>query len=561
MVENVRWGLYHQPTEKTVKKMMANADAVLGNPLVAELVDRARIEFGRENHFDFPAKLNTLVHKVSTPGELLFLVRWIFAHMLAKRVKDPFSDRELDGKAGVVAQCLWQRSYVAHFLQEHAVIFAKPESAVSADADAGSERQNLWAQARNCLQDPLALREQINRSVTWLQSLPNKPMRLAVAHVADLYRNYYASELKGALAQVPGPAAYKPEKFQAGERVKHRFTTDFEAAAKSYRLEIGFATGADEEAKADPTAASAEADKKKAEDKHGKGLAASACDKQEFRAEVEARVRKDLQARLVVLTKDGGHPELHASVTSTELYHNLLSTGCRFVGIYDPKNAKLCDVFTGEGWAQREPALDESDLQMFMDTMANIMKSGMDFCWLFSGKSEPNANQIKDMITKKGWKYKQFTAVMDYKAMQKYYWRRQRGIANSRTVEKLFLCWVGPLPKHMPMERWYVDSGSPLYVEVMNKVPPVAPKDLAYVDKTVRETSLKRMVALSTEVPAPADDDAEIAAASATPAPLDNRTGPTPHELLQSVKRRPLYRRATGEEVVWFPPTTTTRRS
>ena len=116
-----------------------------------------------------------------------------------------------------------------------------------------------------------------------------------------------SSELKGALAQVPGPAAYKPEKFQAGERVKHRFTTDFEAAAKSYRLESGFVTGVDEEAKADPSAAaSAESEKKKAEDKSGKALAASAGDKQEFRAEVEARVRKDLQARLVVLTKDGG---------------------------------------------------------------------------------------------------------------------------------------------------------------------------------------------------------------------------------------------------------------
>ena len=310
-------------------------------------------------------------------------------------------------------------------LQEHAAIFAKPESAVSAGADQGSERQNLWAQARNCLQDPLALREQINRSVTWLQSLPNKPMRLAVAHVADLYRNYYASELKGALAQVPSPAAYKPEKFQAGERVKHRFTTDFEAAAKSYRLESCFATGADEEAKADPTAASAEAEKQKPEDNSGKAPAASAGDKQEFRAEVEARVRKDLQARLVVLIKDGGHPELQASVTATELYQNLLSTGCRFMGVYDPKNARLCDVFTGESWAQRVPVLDETDLQLFVDTMSNIMKPGMDFCWLLSGRLEQGEKGIKDLITKKGWKYKQFTTVVDYRAMQRYYWRRQ----------------------------------------------------------------------------------------------------------------------------------------
>ena len=105
----------------------------------------------------------------------------------------------------------------------------------------------------------------------------------------------------------------------------------------------------------------------------------------------------------------------------------------------------------------------------------------------------------------------------------------------------------------MPLERWYVDAGSPLYVEVMNKVPVVAPKDLAFVDKTVREISLRRMVAAPAVSAAPADDEAESAAASADPAALGDQTGPTPHELLQSVKRRRLYRRATGEEVVWFP--------
>ena len=105
----------------------------------------------------------------------------------------------------------------------------------------------------------------------------------------------------------------------------------------------------------------------------------------------------------------------------------------------------------------------------------------------------------------------------------------------------------------MPLERWYVDAGSPLYVEVMNKVPVVVPKDLAFVDKTVRETSLRRMVAEPAVSPAPADDEADSAAASAEPASPGDQTGPTPQELLQSVKRRRLYRRATGEEVVWFP--------
>ena len=185
------------------------------------------------------------------------------------------------------------------------------------------------------------------------------------------------------------------------------------------------------------------------------------------------------------------------------------------MGLYDPKNARLCDGFHGEGWAQREPSLGKTDLQLFVDTMSNIMKPGIDFCWLFAGKLEQREKEIVEIIKKKHWKYKQFTTVMDYKALQKYYWRRQRGLANSHTVEKLFLCWLGPRPKHMPLERWYVDAGSPLYVEVMNKVPVVAPKDLAYVDKTVRETSLKRMVAAPAVAPAPAAYVADCAAASA----------------------------------------------
>ena len=71
----MRWGLYHQPTEQTVKKLMANTDAVLGNPLVGAVVDRARIEFGRENLFDFPSKLNTLVHRLAGVVKT-FVVFW-----------------------------------------------------------------------------------------------------------------------------------------------------------------------------------------------------------------------------------------------------------------------------------------------------------------------------------------------------------------------------------------------------------------------------------------------------------------------------------------------------
>ena len=54
-----------------------------------------------------------------------------------------------------------------------------------------------------------------------------------------------------------------------------------------------------------------------------------------------------------------------------------------------------------------------------------------------------------------------------------------------------------------------MDSGSPLYVEVMNKVPVVVPKDFACVNRPVRETSLWRMVAGPPGPAASAGDDAE----------------------------------------------------
>ncbi len=217
------------------------------------------------------------------------------------------------------------------------------------------------------------------------------------------------------------------------------------------------------------------------------------------------------------------------------------------MGVYDPKNARLCDIYEGELLTQREPAADEADLQLFCETMHNIMKPGVDVCWIMGGRHESNTKIIKDAISKKGWKSKEFLMVHDYKGMQRHYWRRQRGLANSRTAEKLFICWRGQLPKNLPTERWYVDHGSPLYVEVMSKVPVVSPKDLAFVAKSVRETSLKRMIAAPVEVEQPATSEQPAGQ------PDDALAGPSGQELLQQVKRRRLYRQTTGTEVAWFP--------
>ena len=81
------------------------------------------------------------------------------------------------------------------------------------------------------------------------------------------------------------------------------------------------------------------------------------------------------------------------------------------------------------------------------------------------------------------------------RTLKKYYWKTCRGFANGNTAEKVFFCWKGNMPKGLPAERGYVNRGSRTYMECMLHVPVLAPRDLAWVEKEVRETSLKSLIA------------------------------------------------------------------
>ena len=126
-----------------------------------------------------------------------------------------------------------------------------------------------------------------------------------------------------------------------------------------------------------------------------------------------------------------------------------------------------------------------------------------------------------------------------------------RGLANSRNLEKLVLCWKGKLPTGLPKERRYVDAGSRLYNEVVLKVPVIAPKDLAFVDKSVREQSLTTMAGIA-DTPADPLPDSGDAPPAANSAASEGAVA-EPVDLVKHIKKRKLYRQATGTEVPWFP--------
>ena len=73
------------------------------------------------------------------------------------------------------------------------------------------------------------------------------------------------------------------------------------------------------------------------------------------------------------------------------------------------------------------------------------------------------------------------------KQMEQYgYWKRKRGLANSKSVETAFFCYFAKPPKNMPKTRKYVDAGSSLFHAGMRAVPVLAPKWHAFVSGEVQ---------------------------------------------------------------------------
>ena len=88
-------------------------------------------------------------------------------------------------------------------------------------------------------------------------------------------------------------------------------------------------------------------------------------------------------------------------------------------------------------------------------------------------------------------------------------------------------------------------------------VPVVHPKQHSFVDKAVREESLRVMAGIAEDTAKdPQEDSTNPAALEAGGGPGENGADSAPttnKELVKHVSKRKLYRQATGEEVIWFP--------
>lgn len=526
----ITWGWRRAPSVHVVRMYLNNYDILVQNPQCRAIMDAALVQFGRGNSFDTPTTLNSLLHcRRPRVHDLTYVFRWLLSYMLRTKQKYPFSDRELTSLAGVIDECRWARRYKVWLLQQYGAVLATavsatPHSGAAVSAAPTAPSPNDCALVKACLEDPLLLYSKLEgpaRIPTLVHSLPTKAMQLLLVHAQEIDNRTFSTEIRGCLERANGQFLIEP--FLQEERPKSQFWDDFQV---QYKLLPHSQVQQNENPKEETLAVDGAA----ATD--GSAVSASPADVKWSADDkvLAARIASVLDSRVVFLTKDrrDEHLGFMRSLMSTEHPRQ------RFVGIYDVKNATLADVYEGQTVFQREPFLDQTDFTAFTAAWGNLAKPSVDLYWIACGRHQSSLDFAKQHIGKQGWQFRTFFLNYDFKTMERQYWKKCRGIANSHSLEPLLVCWKGKQPAGMVKERRYVDEGSSMCCEVMNNVPICTPVELAWVDKKVRERHWASLAASLAEPP-----DADAVAVDPGELPLG--------------KKRRLYMQPTGTEQVWFP--------
>ena len=158
-----------------------------------------------------------------------------------------------------------------------------------------------------------------------------------------------------------------------------------------------------------------------------------------FRQQCEQACNKEIEGRVVMIVAEGSDVEINATLTTSRFYQNL-TQAATLMGFYDVKNAKLCTNFEGQLLTHREPALDEPDFERYVKSLSPLMQPGRDLLWVLGGRTDANKGKLRKILAKNHFQMREFHLCYNAKQMQQYgLWRRQRGVANSKTIEQAFL--------------------------------------------------------------------------------------------------------------------------
>ena len=152
-----------------------------------------------------------------------------------------------------------------------------------------------------------------------------------------------------------------------------------------------------------------------------------------------------------MIVAQGSDVEIKATVTKTRWYQHLTESA-PVMGFYDVKNARLCNVWEGQGLTHTEPALDDEDFERYVKSFVPLMLPARDVLWVLGGRTEANRMKLQRILARNGLTFRVFHLCYNTRQMQQCgHFKRQRGIAGSRSHELMFLCLGGgACPKTLP---------------------------------------------------------------------------------------------------------------
>ena len=113
--ENVKWGLFHCPDAKTVKRHMENWDAIKVCVQSVNLIEAAGNRWGRDNLLDYPTKVQMIVQKTNATS-LGYVVEYLYTQMWRSGVKDPYSSTQL---GDAISEILWRKTYITALVRKY----------------------------------------------------------------------------------------------------------------------------------------------------------------------------------------------------------------------------------------------------------------------------------------------------------------------------------------------------------------------------------------------------------------------------------------------------------
>ena len=530
------------PKKDTVEQLVNIGTMLRRSPRAQLCLEMASAKYGRDTIFDEPTKLLLMVQRSANPADFEFVVEGLYVQMLRTENVDRQSVAELKAKAGEVSTLLFLRRYLLHLERTYPI--ALP----------GGDPGKLAEKVRGIILAPRKWYEEIYLakadSLTWTAGLP-EPLALFLAHGRALLEGRLNEPLKGLLGSPP-PSGAKPADLLKIDRVKSVFLDPFEKAYQSF-------TGKAPEDPKDGSTSTKQIplDTPAAGTAAGRSSAAGtlAGDAESLRADARRHGEEVLAQRLVIVSKSASAAEMLVQLRNLESWQGLVNSR-RFSGVYDPKNARLAKIYAGpsdnkkvgkQNWWQRVPAFIVADFQMWAKTVDALIVPGEDMVWVFSGKLRATERLLEQEFVKLKWESKAFVLTYDPRTMRMMYWVRERGVANAGMTETLFCCWKGRVPRCFPSNRTHVDPGSPLYYEVVNRVPVASEAELLWGSPQARDELLAVM---GTD---PAETGAEEPGEGP---PSTDEKEPESHAKRKYPKRytgRALYRVPSTDQVPLFP--------